>query len=376
MSDISLILLAAGNSTRFEKPVNKQWLRIKDKPLWEFVADYLTDYFDFKEVIIVSNPLEYEVFQNVTEKKIVKGGKERQDSIANALEEVSSDYVLITDVARACIPKDMFFRILDSKEGYDCVVPYLKTPDTTLLGEDILNRDEIKLIQTPQLSRTKILKESISKADKYYTDESTLIKANGGKVNYVLGSIDSKKITFGEEVRELPCLFPPSQETFIGYGFDVHQFEDGKKMWLCGVEIESDFGFKAHSDGDVAIHALIDALFGACGLGDIGEWFPDTDDKYKDIDSKFLLKESVGFIYRFGYDIVNVDIEIMAEAPKLKRYKLAMRKQLTEILGIRSERVNVKATTTEKLGFVGRKEGVAVSAVAVVKYFNWSKDGE
>ncbi|MCV6608515.1 MAG: bifunctional 2-C-methyl-D-erythritol 4-phosphate cytidylyltransferase/2-C-methyl-D-erythritol 2,4-cyclodiphosphate synthase [Campylobacterales bacterium] len=373
MRDVSLVLLSAGNSTRFAKPVKKQWLRVGDKPLWEYVTDSLTSYCEFKNIVIVSHPDEVDIFESVTNRKVVAGGKERQDSIKNALEHIDSEYVLITDIARSCIPKDMFFRIVDSKDEADCVVPYLRTPDTTVLNGEVLDRDNIKLIQTPQLSRTELLKEGISKGV-YYTDESTLISANGGSVKYVEGSLEAKKITYGEEIKELPCIKPPSNVQLTGYGFDVHEFENGKIMWLGGLEIESDFGFKAHSDGDVAIHALIDALLGACGLGDIGEWFPDTDERYKDVDSKLLLNDTRDLVNRFGYDIVNVDIEIMAEAPKLKKYKTPMRKKIAEILKIRSERVNVKATTTEKLGFVGRKEGVAVSAVANVKYFDWSEN--
>lgn len=374
MSDTTLVLLAAGNSTRFSKPVKKQWLRIEEKPLWEHLADYITKYYSFHKVVIVANPQEVEVFRSVTNRKVIAGGNERQDSIINALKEVETEFVLISDVARACIPKDMLKRIIEKKEYYDCIVPYLKTPDTTVLNGEVLDRDNIKLIQTPQLSRTAFLKNALKNDLKSYTDESTLIQANGGRVSYVEGSLDAKKITYGEEIKELPCIKPPSPAQLNGYGFDVHRFEEGKTMWLCGLEIESSFGFKAHSDGDVALHALIDALLGACGLGDIGEWFPDTDDRYKDVDSKLLLNDTRDLVNRFGYDIVNCDIEIMAEAPKLKKYKTGMRKKVAEILKIRSERVNVKATTTEKLGFVGREEGVAVSAVATVKYFDWSKN--
>jgi len=144
-------------------------------------------------------------------------------------------------------------------------------------------------------------------------------------------------------------------------------------MWLGGVKIDSEYGFKAHSDGDVAIHALIDALLGASGLGDIGMMFPDNDDAYLGIDSKELLKRVVEKIYGFGFIIVNVDITIAAEKPRIAKYKNSMRKTLCEILNIDKARVNVKATTTEKLGFIGRGEGVGVIANANLKYFDWSK---
>ena len=142
-------------------------------------------------------------------------------------------------------------------------------------------------------------------------------------------------------------------------------------MFLCGVAIDGDYGFKAHSDGDVAIHALIDALLGAAGMGDIGELYPDTEDTYAGADSKTLLSDTVKRINAFGYTIGNIDLTIMAETPKIKPYKEEMRTILSSLLGLRKNFVNIKATTAEKLGFVGRKEGVTVHAVANLTYTNW-----
>ena len=144
-------------------------------------------------------------------------------------------------------------------------------------------------------------------------------------------------------------------------------------MFLCGVPIDVEYGFKAHSDGDVAIHALIDALLGAAGMGDIGELYPDTEDTYAGADSKVLLSDTVKRIYAYGYTIGNIDLTIMAEAPKLLPYKEEMRTTLASLLGIRKNFVNIKATTAEKLGFVGRKEGVTVHAVANLTYLDWKE---
>ena len=144
-------------------------------------------------------------------------------------------------------------------------------------------------------------------------------------------------------------------------------------MFLCGIEIDAPYGFKAHSDGDVAIHALIDALLGAAGMGDIGELYPDTDASYSGIDSKKLLEDTVRRVRSYGYAIGNVDLCIVAQAPKLMPYKEAMRQKMAALLGIRTNWVNIKATTAEKLGFVGRKEGVSVHAVANLTYFDWKK---
>ncbi len=152
----------------------------------------------------------------------------------------------------------------------------------------------------------------------------------------------------------------------IGNGYDVHALEEGLPMWLCGMRIESGMGFVAHSDGDVAIHALCDALLGAAALGDIGQHFPDTDDRWKGIDSKLLLKEVVNMLADKGYSLVNADITIALQSPKLRPHIDAMRRTLAEVIGCDTDRISVKATTTERLGFVGRGEGCEVWATVLI----------
>jgi 2-C-methyl-D-erythritol 4-phosphate cytidylyltransferase/2-C-methyl-D-erythritol 2,4-cyclodiphosphate synthase len=169
-------------------------------------------------------------------------------------------------------------------------------------------------------------------------------------------------------------LSEPTKDIFVGNGYDVHQFEEGGDMWLGGVLIEDERSFKAHSDGDVALHALVDALLGAAGAGDIGELFPDNDPTYKNADSKELLKKVATFLYNVGFEIINCDITIMAQSPKLSTYKNPMRQTIAKILNIMPVHVNIKATTTEKLGFVGREEGVAVNASATLRYYNWKNN--
>ena len=193
----------------------------------------------------------------------------------------------------------------------------------------------------------------------------------GEKVHFIEGSQLAHKLTTLNDLQKIPCIKEPSAKTLTGFGIDIHQFEKNREMYLCGVKIDVDYGFKAHSDGDVAIHALIDALLGAAGMGDIGELYPDTEVTYAGADSKELLKDTVRRIYSFGYTIGNIDLTIMAEAPKLLPYKAKMKTTLASILGIKQNFVNIKATTAEKLGFVGRKEGVTVHAVANLNYYNW-----
>lgn len=372
MSDLTLILLAAGSSSRFGLDVKKQWLRIEHKPLWQFVADKFKETGLFKEIIITCADDEIEFMQSYASYKFVKGGSTRGASLKNAIKEVQSEFVLVSDIARACISKEFLNDIISKKGSSDCIVPYLKVSDTVVYEDKTIDRDKVKRIQTPQLSKTSVLKQALD-ANEDFTDESSAIVANGGSREFVLGQSDAHKITFIEDLKNISCLKAPSKDILSGNGFDVHAFDTKGEMFLGGVKIESDFGFKAHSDGDVAIHALIDALLGAAGMGDIGMMFPDNDERYKGIDSKKLLQIVVSKLYNFGFVIVNVDVTIAAQTPRLKDYKLKMRQTIADILNCDSSRVNIKATTTEKLGFIGRSEGVGVIANANLKYFNWEE---
>ena len=371
MSDLTLILLAAGSSSRFELDIKKQWLRVKDEPLWYFVAKKLQETQLFCKIIITSSSDDISFMKNYADYTFVEGGNSRQNSLKYALDEVQSDFVLVSDIARACIDIDFLKEIISKKGDAECIVPYLKVTDTIVYEDKTVDREKIKRIQTPQLSKTSILKKALQTKEEF-TDESSAIVAYGGTRKFIPGRENAHKITYLKDLNKIPCLNPPSKEILSGNGFDVHAFDPANKMYLGGIEIESDFGFKAHSDGDVAIHALIDALLGAAGMGDIGMMFPDTSEEYKGIDSKKLLKKVVTKLNNFGYVIINVDITIAAQKPRIGTYKLEMRRTLAKILNINSSKVNVKATTTEKLGFIGRGEGAGVIANANLRYFDWT----
>ena len=372
MSDLTLILLAAGNSSRFELDVKKQWLRIEHKPLWQFVADRLHETGYFKKIVITSHTDDIEFMKNYSDYTFTNGGLTRQESLSNALKKVDTDFVLVSDIARSCISKQFLDSIISKKGEADCIVPYLNVTDTIVYDNETIDRDKVKRVQTPQLSKTAALRDALD-TNKEYTDESSAIVANGGYREFILGENDAHKITYIDDLNKLPCLKVPSNDILSGTGFDVHAFDNKGDMYLGGVKIDSDFGFLAHSDGDVAIHALIDALLGAAGMGDIGMMFPDNDNTYKGIDSKKLLKDVVTKINNYGFVIINVDITIAAQKPKIAAYKMPMRKAIAQILNIDSSRVNIKATTTEKLGFIGRSEGVGVIANANLKYYDWKK---
>jgi len=374
LSDITLIMLCAGSSSRFSMDVKKQWLRVDHEPLWHFVTKKLQEYKNFSKIILVGAEDEINFMRHYAAYTFVSGGESRQESLKNALEHVESDYVLVSDVARACITQELLERILLHKESADSVVPYLKVTDTIVYDKQTIDREKVKRIQTPQLSRTQILKGALKQKEEF-TDESSAIVAYGGNRAFVLGDEDAYKITYAHELNKIPCLKSPSKDVLSGNGFDVHAFKEGGVMYLGGVQIDVPYSFEAHSDGDVAIHALIDALLGAAGMGDIGMMFPDNDDAYKGIDSKELLGKVVQKLCNFGYVIINVDITIAAQKPRLAEYKHKIREVLASILNIDMNRVNIKATTTEKLGFIGRGEGVSVLANANLKYFNWEMIG-
>jgi len=374
LSDISLIVLSAGDSSRFGVKTKKQWLRVGDVPLWHYVTTELASCYDFADVIVAGNANELEFMYKFSNAKIIKGGSTREASLINALQYVTSKYVLVSDAARACVPKTLVERLLSEVGKADVVAPYLGVSDTVIYDEDVIAREKVKLIQTPQLSLVSALNDALLK-NSGFNDESSIVKANGGSVKYIQGDLKAEKLTSSFAKNSiLSLLTPPFGGSFSGTGFDVHAFEEGKPMLLGGVVIDESYGFKAHSDGDVVIHALIDALLGAAGAGDIGEWFPDTDKRYKNADSTKMLEEICVFLTKVGYEIVHCDLTVMAQKPKISPYKQAISKRLSEILHIQAAHINVKATTTEGLGFVGRCEGVAVLAQATLKYYDWKSD--
>jgi len=373
LSDITLILLGAGSASRFKLPPKKQWLWSGSEPLWLQVANNFQKVYDFKETIIVSSKEDIESMSNFSEHSFVIGGSSRQESLKNALKNVSTPFVLVSDIARCCLDTAMIKRVILAKNNKSCVVPTLKVVDTLYFNGNPIDREKTKIIQTPQLSSTSMLKDALA-GEEEFTDDSSAIASQGGEVIFVEGSAKAHKLTTVEDLQKLPCIQKPSSRALTGFGIDIHPFEEGKQMVLCGVEIESSFGFKAHSDGDVAIHALIDALLGAAGLGDIGEFYPDTSDEYKGADSKELLKDTVNRLRDLGYVIGNVDLAIIAQTPRLLNYKKTMRFRLASLLNLSPNLVNIKATTAEKLGWIGRKEGVAVEAVATLYYYDWTQN--
>ncbi len=371
MNNTTLIVLCAGNSSRFALQSKKQWLRCGSEPLWLNVTNKLNSYAQFEQIIVTGHKDEVNYMRNFSDNyTFVAGGSTRQESMKNALQKVTTKYVMITDVARSCVPKKIIDDLLLNKQKANCIVPFLKSSDTIVYNDETICRDDIKLIQTPQLSTTKVLNKALTlEAD--FTDDSSAVKNIGGSIYYINGDIQAKKLTFEDDLKNINCFPSPNSEFLNGTGFDIHPFIDNKPMVLGGVKIDFPYGFKAHSDGDVLIHSVIDALLGAAGAGDIGEFFPDTNAKFKDINSTILLEKIVQFIINIGFEIVNIDLTIIAQQPKINPYKNKIKSTLAKLLQIPKYKINIKATTAEKLGFIGRAEGVAVQSSATLKYFDW-----
>lgn len=234
-----------------------------------------------------------------------------------------------------------------------------------------LDRSRLWAVQTPQIFRPELLREGFALARERrldVTDDASLVEALGGQVALIMGDYDNRKITTPEDLAWAQDLAERREgkpmEFRIGSGYDVHRLVEGRPLILCGVTVPWDKGLDGHSDADVALHALMDALLGAAGLGDIGRLFPDTDDAYLGADSRKLLAAVLEKLWAAGWQVNNVDVTIIAQRPKLAPYEPAMLENLIADLGLPRDAVNVKATTTEKLGFTGRGEGIAAEAVA------------
>lgn len=392
---ISLILMAAGSSSRFAQSsptthaIKKQWLRIGEKPLWLLVADTLSAIYPFVQICITASEQDAPYMQKLCPYTIVVGGETRQESLQNALRCITSEWVLVSDVARAgvvAVGRNIITALiaaaLDSKADSsldsraDCVAPILEVPDTSIYDGAYIDRSKLARIQTPQLSRVSALRTALESTQG--TDESSIIKANGGVVRYIQGDRALEKLTLASDLLALEQVLAQEVPSFmravyVGNGLDVHSFEIGKEMKLGGVVIESEFGFKAHSDGDVALHSVIDAILGAMGAGDIGEWFPDSSSAWVGADSAKLLEIVWGFAKSVGYELYNIDLTIIAQTPRLSAYKQPIRARIAEILGAPLSAINVKATTTEHLGFIGRAEGVCVMSSVCLRLVSFTE---
>lgn len=367
------VIVAAGQGLRAGQPLPKQFARWRGKPVVRHSAEALAA--AGADAIVVAIPegateIAGAALTGVPNIRLITGGATRQESVRLALEELAATAphrVLIHDAARPVLPLAVIERLLVALDQVPGAIPVLPVVDSltavdgTLMGAPA-RREALRRVQTPQAFRF----ADILAAHRGWTgtpdagDDAQVARAAGLAVALVEGDELLHKLTFASD---FTAAVPAVR---VGTGYDVHRLAPGEELWLCGVKIDHDRGLAGHSDADVAIHALVDAILGALGNGDIGSHFPPSDPQWKGASSDRFLAHAVKLATEAGYRIGNVDVTIICEAPKIGPHRQAMRTRLADLLDTGIEAVSVKATTTEKLGFTGRGEGIAAQAAATL----------
>lgn len=399
MEKMIVILAAAGSGRRMGLGMNKAFLLLEGVPVIAHNLRQVSGVPEVERVIVVVRPDEVEEGTAIIKKyqheyypdlrwELTAGGNERQDSVANALDIIkeTEGYVAVHDGARPFATPDVFDRVFAAAKNSGAAVAGVPVKDTTKVvaasGKvlETLERSKLRAIQTPQIFRLSLLREAYEKLRKenlQVTDDAGAVELLGADVVVAEGSYTNNKITTPDDLVWARALLHRGEykdlkqdimrpSIRVGSGFDVHRLAAGRKLILCGVEIPYELGLDGHSDADVAVHALMDAMLGAVCLGDIGEHFPDTDMAYKGADSMKLLRHVAGLLAAKGWRVGNADITIIAQKPKLAAYRQQMVKNIAEVLNLEFDAINVKATTTEQLGFTGRGEGIASQVLVTV----------
>ena len=379
---LTAILLAAGKGERAGGGVAKQFRRLGGRSVLGHAYAALCG--TAERIILVVGEGEADnalasLGDSFPPPTVITGGATRQASVRNALVHLASSasvasHILVHDGARPFIPSPVLDRLMAALEsGAAAAIPVLPVADTLVRGAgELVPRDDLYRVQTPQAFRLDVLKAAHDAwpADRTATDDAQMVRALGHDVQLVAGDQRLEKITMADDFARIAALNGIEAETRTGTGYDVHRLVPDKPLWLCGLEIEHTHGLSGHSDADVAIHALVDAILGALCEGDIGQHFPPSDPQWRGAASHRFLEYARDRVAARGGHIVHVDVTIMCEAPRIGPHRDAMRARLGEILSIDADRVSVKATTTEGLGFTGRREGIAAQAVATIRLGN------
>jgi len=372
------LVVAAGRGRRFGSDIPKQYRILGDAPLLRHTLGRLSSHPDIAEVRTVIHPDDISLYEEAAKglglAPPIMGGAERQDSVRLGLQAIAThepDLVLIHDGARPFLGTGLIDRVLDTLEHSPAVIPAIQVQDTLKRFVDgtceTIPRENMWRAQTPQgFHFNQILNAHLVAEGTNHTDDCCIAENAGMKVTIVDGDDINFKVTTQDDLNRANALIHGSREVRTGYGFDVHQLGEGNSVTLCGVVIPHDQGLVGHSDADVALHALTDALLGTIGAGDIGQHFPPTDQQWKGAASVLFVDRAVSLLRSRGIEITNVDISILAEAPRIGPHRRMMTTRVASLLGIDNGRVGIKATTTEKLGFVGRQEGLAAHAVVTI----------
>ena len=375
--EYSFILLAGGNSGRFRSDIPKQYHTIAGKTLIDISINKINKFKEIKKIVLVYNGNHKKYLKKIKQKNIffIKGGNTRSKSTYIALDYLKKKKivgkVLIHDAARPNFSKELLGKIIKNSRKKNTIIPILNLEDALkkrLTKNKIISveRNKFFLTQTPQcFNLDEVFKLHTKYKDIYADDDFSLIQNNNFKL--INGEKRNFKITNQEDFNLLKTFY--SSTLKIGIGFDVHRLVKGRKLFLGGVKIPSDFGTLGHSDGDPVLHAVIDAILGACNMGDIGERFSDKKKKYKNISSTILIKKVIEEVKEKKYAVNNIDINVITEKPKLKKFKEKIVLNISNLCDLPRDRINVKAKTTEKLGVVGEEKAIAAEViVSMVKY--------
>ena len=359
------IILASGQSKRFNTTKPKQYIKYKNKALFEHSIDKAIDSKLFKKIILVINDkkqIKNKYPKNVV---IIKGGKERSDSSLIALKYIKKfkpNNVLIHDAARPNFTIKLLNNLINSLKKNKAIIPVISSKDSIKykVKNQLFNlkRENSFLTQTPQAFRfNDLYKLSINQKTKIQ-DEATLFIENNFKVKFIKGENLNTKITFKEDII--------NTKTYFGIGFDIHRLIKNKKLYLGGIKIPFHSGLKGHSDGDVILHAIIDAILGAMRKKDIGTFFPDNKNKFKNIRSPKMLKPIIEILNKNGFYINNLDINLICEQPKVSEYRDRILESLSSLLNIDKDLINLKGKTVEKLGLIGKEKAIACEVIVSI----------
>ena len=369
---IGCIVLAAGNSSRFDKNKSKMFYKIDSTPVINFTLNNLLSVFNKRSLYITINKKitkkEKKNLQKYTENPLIIGSSTRHKSLINSLNQIDHKkirYIFVHDAARPNVPLKLMKQIKKNIQtnNYDAVVPYIKIEDTV---KQIKNKSKFKTIdrnkliatQTPQAFKTTSLQKNINNITSNITDDVQSIENRKlSKIKYILGDKTNLKITTKSDLKLFKSYL--NKDIRIGNGFDLHKIKKGKTLKLAGLDIKSNYQLVGHSDGDVILHSLIDAILGTIQKGDIGEYFPSSNKKYKGISSRILINEIINKNKYDMINIINLDITIICQHIRLSKYKNKIKKSVSEILNCDIGKINIKAKTTDNIGIIGKSKAIA-----------------
>ena len=366
---VTAIIVAAGSGSRSGRDTPKQFVPLAGKAMLTWSYHALASHPRVDDVLIViGRDQEAMLREALPDARFVLGGAARYQSVAAGLAACQdTDIVLVHDAARPFVPAAVIDRLVAALDHHDGAVPVLPVADTLVhVDGTLVAREPLRRVQTPQaFRRATLLRAHSDWRGDAPTDDAQMVRALGGSVALVQGDAMLDKVTYPADFAAAEARI--GYETRSASGFDVHRLEDGEELWLGGVLIPHDQGLSGHSDADVALHAITDAVLGTIAAGDIGTHFPPSDPKWKGAESGQFLTHARELVEARGGRVTFVDLTIMCEAPKIGPHRAAMQARIGELLDLPVDRVSVKATTTERLGFTGRGEGIAAQAMVTIQ---------